>query len=111
MPEVFTKERTYSLPPEDHLIRKGGNGQIFAFNFSGHDLVAKKTHFRNREYNIITRLKHSNILPLLALMVGEASHRRRFYCYHILPRMSGMFTFCWSGGLVRVVYDKIRAGL
>lgn len=89
IPDVFEKHRSYHLPVEDHQIRRGGNGQIFAADYKGYTLVAKKTLFRSREYNIIIRLKHENIIPLLALMVGEVSHRRRFFCYHMLPRMSG----------------------
>jgi serine/threonine protein kinase len=89
MPDVFQKHKTYTLPVEDHQIRRGGNGQIFAADYFGYSLVAKKTLFRTREYNIIMRLNHSNIVPLLALMVGEVSHRKRFFCYHMLPRMSG----------------------
>ncbi|CAI8001668.1 Probable serine/threonine-protein kinase PBL28 [Geodia barretti] len=89
IPDVFQKHKTYPLPEEDKQIRRGGNGQIFATEYFGYSLVAKKTLFRNREYNIILRLNHANIVPLLALMVGEVSHRRRFYCYHMLPRMSG----------------------
>ena len=89
IPDVFQKHKTYSLPVEDKQIRKGGNGTIFATEYFGYSLVAKKTLFRTREFNIIQRLKHANIVPLLALMVGEASHRRRFFCYHMLPRLSG----------------------
>ena len=89
IPDVFQKHKTYPMPEEDKQIRRGGNGQIFATEYFGYSLVAKKTLFRNREYNIILRLNHSNIVPLLALMVGEVSHRRRFFCYHMLPRMSG----------------------
>ena len=89
IPDVFEKHRSYSLPVEDHQIRRGGNGEIFSADYKGYTLVAKKTLFRSREYNIIIRLKHENIIPLLALMVGEVSHRRRFFCYHMLPRMSG----------------------
>ena len=89
LPDVFQKHKIYSLPVEDNQIRKGGNGTIFATDYMGYNLVAKakKTLFRNREYNIVQRLKHPNIVPLLALMVGEISHRR-FFCYHMLPKMS-----------------------
>ena len=87
--EVFQKHKTYPTPSEEHMIRRGGNGQIFAVDYSGYTLAAKKTHFRSREYNIITQLKHPNIIPLMAVMVGEISHKRKFFCYHILPRMSG----------------------
>ena len=81
---------TRPMPLEEtHQIRRGGNGQIFAEDYLGYALAAKKTLFRNHEYSIILRLKHPNIVPLLALMVGEVSHRKRFYCYHMLPRMSG----------------------
>ena len=74
----------YTLPVED---RRGGNGQIyiiFAADYFGYSLVAKKTLFRTREYNIIMRLNHSNIVPLLVLMVGEVSHRKRFFYYIII---------------------------
>ena len=50
----------HALPAEDHQIRRGGNGQIFAANYAGYTLVAKKTHFRNREYNIITPPRPGN---------------------------------------------------
>ena len=93
MPDVFQKHKTYTLPVEDHQIRRGGNGQMFTADYFGYSLVAKKTLFRTREYNIITRLNHSNIVPLLALMVGEVSHRKRFFCYHMLPRMSGIYMY------------------
>ena len=89
LPDVFVKEQIYSLPSEEHLVRRGGNGQIFSVEYSGYNLVAKKTHFRSREFAIMQQVKHANVLPLLALMVGEAAHRRRFYCYHMLPKMSG----------------------
>ena len=34
-------------------------------------------------------LKHKNILPLLAVLMGEKHehHSGRFYCYHFMPRM------------------------
>ena len=89
IPDVFQKHKTYALPIEDHQIRRGGNGQIFSADYLGYALAAKKTLFRNREYNIVVRMKHPNIVPLLALMVGDVSHRKRFFCYHMLPRMSG----------------------
>ena len=91
VPGVSQRHKTYTLPVEDHQITRGGNGQIFAADYFGYSLVAKKTLFCTRECNIIMRLNHSNIVPLLALMVGEVSHRKRFFCYHMLPRMSGMY--------------------
>ena len=77
------------MPEETNQIRRGGNGEIFATEYFSYVMVAKKTLFRNREFNIILRLNHANIVPLLAVMVGEVFHKRRFYCYHLLPRMSG----------------------
>ena len=91
IPDVFQKLKTYSVPEEDKPIRRGGNGQLFETEYFGYSMVAKKTLFRNREYNIILRLNHGNIVPLLAVMVGEVFHKRRFYCYHMLPRMSGKY--------------------
>ena len=82
-----SEAQDHTLPVEDHQIRRGGNGQILLRLFSG------STLFRTREYNTIMRLNHSNIVPLLALMVGEVSHRKQFFCYHMLPRMSGMYIY------------------
>ena len=75
IPDVFQKHRS--------------SGEIFSADYKGYTLVAKKTLFHSREYNIIIGLKHENIIPSLALMVGEVSHRKRFFCYHMLSRMSG----------------------
>ena len=37
----FQKHKTYTLPVEDHQIRRGGNSQIFAADYFGYSLVAK----------------------------------------------------------------------
>jgi serine/threonine protein kinase len=54
-------------------------------------VVYKKTNYRSREFAIITKLKHKNIIKLLAFMYGEENpaHKRRHFCYHIMPQMSG----------------------
>jgi len=45
--------------------------------------------YRPNEINIHSALKHSNILPLLAVLMGEKHERHsgRFYCYHFMPKM------------------------
>ena len=55
------------------------------------DVVYKRTNYRSKEYSIITKVKHKNIIQLLAFMYGAENpeHRRRHFCYHIMPRMSG----------------------
>ena len=88
IPHVFQKHKTYSMPEETNQIRRGGNGEIFATEYFSYVMVANKMLFRNWEFNIILRLNHANIVPLLAVMVGEVFHKRHFYCYHLLPCMS-----------------------
>lgn len=45
--------------------------------------------YRPNEVNIHSALKHVNILPLLAVLMGtkHEKHAGRFYCYHFMPRM------------------------
>ena len=53
--------------------------------------MAKKTTFRTREYQILVRVQHRNIIPLVAMMIGETHpvHRKRYFCYHFMPHMNG----------------------
>jgi thymidylate kinase len=84
-------DHIHPLPDESHQIRRGGNGQIFQGSISGMNVVYKKTNYRSKEYAIITKIKHSNVVKLLAFMYGEENpaHKRRHFCYHIMPQMSG----------------------
>ncbi len=84
-------DRIYPLPDENFLIRRGGNGQIFPGNVGVLDVAIKKTAYRSKEHAVITKVKHLNIIPLLAFMWGEENpaHPRRYFCYHIMPKMSG----------------------
>ena len=45
--------------------------------------------YRPNEVNIHSALRHVNILPLLAVLMGtkHEKHSGRFYCYHFMPRM------------------------
>ena len=60
IPEQIPSDHIHPLPDETNQIRRGGNGQIF----------------RGK---------------LLAFMYGEENpaHKRRHFCYHIMPQMSG----------------------
>ena len=91
LPEIFSTDQQYPLPDESHLLRKGGNGEIYVGVFGGKELVVKKTSYRNREYLIHSKLQHQNIIPLQCLMIGERhpSQRRKLLCYHFLPHASG----------------------
>ena len=84
-------DQIHPLPDETHQMRRGGNGQIFKGTIGGMDVVFKKTNYRSKEYAIITKIKHKNIVPLLAFMYGaeNPAHKRRHFCYHIMPRLSG----------------------
>ena len=91
IPDVFAVDQIYPLPNETNLIRKGGNGEIFLGIFGGTELIVKKTSYRNRELTIHSKLHHRNVIPLLCLMMGEKhpSQRRKWMCYHFLPKATG----------------------
>lgn len=57
----------------------------------GISLAVKKTTFRLREFNIVTKLSHKNICPILAIMVGgqHPVHKRRHLVYYFMPRLTG----------------------
>ena len=54
-------------------------------------ILHSQTHFCQTELDILASMHHDNILPLLAVMMGEEDPQRpsRFLCYHFMPRMSG----------------------
>jgi serine/threonine protein kinase len=91
IPDIFALDQTYPLPDETNLIRRGGNGEIFSGIFGGTELIFKKTSYRSREITIHSKLRHQNVIPLLCLMMGEkhASLRRKWTCYHFLPKATG----------------------
>ena len=91
IPDIFATDVQYPLPNEDHLVRKGGNGEIYLGVFSGKEFIVKKTSYRSREYMIHSKLNHMNIIELLCLMMGEKqpSQRKKCFCYHFLPKASG----------------------
>ena len=105
MPEKIPSDRIQPLPLQHSLIRKGGNGSIFSENLAGTALAVKKTSYRSKEYAILTKIHHKNIIPLLAYVWGEehAESRRRYYVYHYLPKL--------SGDLARLVTDKEELSL
>ena len=45
--------------------------------------------YRSNEVNVHSALNHENILPLLAVLMGEKHERHagRLYCYQFLPKM------------------------
>ena len=60
-------------------------------NYGGVTFAIKKTTYRAREFSILTKLSHKNIVPLLAMMTGEQHtlHRRRYFCYYFMPKLTG----------------------
>ena len=91
IPSQIPADHTHPLPDESHQMRRGGNGQIFKGTIGDMNVVYKKTNYRSKEYAIVTKTKHSNIVKLLAFMYGKENlaHKRRHFCYHIMPQMSG----------------------
>ena len=91
IPTHIPADQIHPLPDESHQMRRGGNGQIFKGTISGMNVVYKKTNYRSKEYAIITKTKHNNIVRLLAFMYGaeNPAHKRRHFCYHIMPQMTG----------------------
>ena len=105
IPEKISSDRIQPLPLQRTLIRRGGNGSIYSENIAGSTLAVKKTSYRSKEYAIITKIRHKNIISLLAYVWGEehAESRRRYYVYHYLPKL--------SGDLARLVTDKEELSL
>ncbi len=69
-----------------------GRRRFFVENVQAPCQVAiKKTAFRTRELNIMTRLNHGNILCLLVFMWGEENpeHRRHYFAYHFYDMYDG----------------------
>ena len=91
IPRVLSSDKSYSLPDQTRILRKGGNGEIFVGEYGGVTCAIKKTTYRAREFSILTKLSHKNIVPLLAMMTGEQHplHRRRYYCYYFMPKLTG----------------------
>ena len=54
-------------------------------------LFLQQTHYRTSEVDILNRIRHENIIQLVAVMMGEEDPQRpsRHLCYHFMPRMSG----------------------
>ena len=45
--------------------------------------------YRSNEVNVHSALSHENVLPLLAVLMGEKheTHSGKLYCYHFMPKM------------------------
>ena len=91
IPELLSADQIHPLPDESSPIQVGGNGLIFHGKFKGLPVAIKKTAYRSKEYAIMVKVRHSNILQLLGFIWGEENpvQRRRYFCYHIMPHMSG----------------------
>jgi len=48
-----------------------------------------QTVYRSNEVNVHSALNHKNVLPLLAVLMGERHehHSGKFYCFHFMPKM------------------------
>lgn len=91
----------------DSKIGKGGNGFVFTLYHEKKRYAVKKvasyciysnamlyviatqTVYRSNEVNVYSALKHENILPLIAVLMGEKheKHSGKFYCFHFMARM------------------------
>ena len=53
--------------------------------------ISLQTVYRPNEVNIHSALRHKNIIPLLAVLMGEKHeshlHSGKFYCYHFMSKM------------------------
>ena len=100
VPDRIPSDRIHPIPNEQHLIRRGGNGYIYSENVSGMSMAIKKTSYRSKEYGIITKLRHKNVMPLLAFVWGPENpeNKRRYTVFHYLPKL--------TGDLARMVTDK-----
>ena len=100
MPGVFAVDVRYPCPGETNLIKRGGNGSIYAINHGEYEFAVKKTPYRSREIEIHKILKHPNVVEMKCLMFGhpQPEHRRRYFSYHYMSR--------YSGDLSRMVTNK-----
>ena len=100
MPGVFAVDVRYPCPGETNLIKRGGNGSIYAINHGEYEFAVKKTPYRSRETEIHKTLKHPNVVGMKCLMFGhpQPEHRRRYFSYHYMSR--------YSGDLSRMVTNK-----
>ena len=89
--ERLSTEQLHSLPDERSPVQVGGNGIILHGDLQGLRVAIKKTAFRTREFNIMMKLNHSNVLRLLAFMWGEENpkHRRHYFAYHFYDLYHG----------------------
>ncbi len=89
----FSGEFKYPIPSGNTLklrIGDGGNGFVSVIYHAGKQYAVKKTVYRSNEINVHTALqKNNNILPLLAVLMGDEHERRRgkFYCFHFMPKL------------------------
>ena len=90
-PSLIPLNAVVPLPDENVLIQMGGNGQIFDGTIKGKKVAVKKTPYRSKEYAVITKVQHRNLIQLLAFIWGEENpvHKRRYFCYHVMPKLSG----------------------
>lgn len=91
IPHIFTMDLVYGCPDESRLIKRGGNGAIYAAFYGSQEFAIKKTPYRSREIQIHKMLKHPNIVELVCLMFGkqQPEHKRRYFSYHFMPKLSG----------------------
>lgn len=72
-----------------HLLYNVGP-QVY---FEGEVYAVKRTAFRWREVLIMPKLRHKNILRLIAMLMGPAmeGYPRRRYVFHYYPKMTSEF--------------------
>ncbi len=88
----FRGDIKYPLPKDNAAsvrIGKGGNGFVFTMYHEKKQYAVKQTVFRTNEVNVHGNLKHENILPLKAVIIGEKNkrHANRLDCFHFMKMM------------------------
>ena len=93
----------YTLLIASHVCSYAINGFVFSvykvvfFMYSESTVCAlcvtilhhQQTVYRANEVNVHAALRHENILPLVAVLMGERHehHSSKFYCFHFMPVM------------------------
>ncbi|XP_065897039.1 uncharacterized protein [Dysidea avara] len=90
--KFFRGKMKYPIPSgraNDNKIGKGGNGFVFTMYHERRQYAVKKTVYRSNEVNVHSSLRHENIIPLVAVLMGERHERHvsKFYCFHFMPKM------------------------
>ena len=94
MQHIFQEGAYTPLPSEEAMAQtngKGGNSVVAYMYHGGREFVVKKTGLCQEELEILSSVKHCNVIEIYAVIWGDWDSAcpvaRR--CYQMMPRVSG----------------------